>query len=179
MSDYPIEGLMNTAMNSIKEMIDVNTIIGEPIETSNNVCVIPVSKVHFGFAAGGSEFYGRTLKEFKKQQNEEPTRMPFGGGSGAGVSISPIAFIVVQQTGVKLLSVEHSSAMDKLLDLVPDIVDKVNVILDKQLNKIENKNKKLNEIANNVKVVNNNQKQEPKKQPARPTYETEYDETDM
>ena len=105
--------------------------------------------------------------------------MPFGGGSGAGVSISPIAFIVVQQTGVKLLSVEHSSAMDKLLDLVPDIVDKVNVILDKQLNKIENKNKKLNEIANNVKVVNNNQKQETKKQPARPTYETEYDETDM
>lgn len=63
MSDYPIEGLMNTAMNSIKEMVDVNTIIGEPIETSNNVCIIPVSKVNFGFAAGGSEFKGKTLKD--------------------------------------------------------------------------------------------------------------------
>ena len=62
MSDYPIECLMNTAMNSIKEMVDVNTIVGEPIETNSNVVVIPVSKVNFGFAAGGSEFKGKVEK---------------------------------------------------------------------------------------------------------------------
>ena len=60
MNDHPIEGLMLTAMNSIKEMVDVNTIIGEPIETSNNVIIIPISKVGFGFATGGSEFKGET-----------------------------------------------------------------------------------------------------------------------
>jgi len=96
MSEYPIEGLMNTAMNSIKEMIDVNTIIGDPIETSNNIVVIPVSKVNFGFAAGGSEFKGKTikqntLKQEKEEKQERPgLRMPFGGGSGAGVSINPL-----------------------------------------------------------------------------------------
>lgn len=148
MSEYPIEGLMNTAMNSIKEMVDVNTIIGEPIQTSNNIVIIPVSKVNFGFASGGSEFKGKTLKDNKNKEeenNNEKNRMPFGGGSGAGVSISPIAFIVVQQSGVKLLPVEHSSALDKLLDLVPDLVDKVNYILDKQVKKFENTNANIKE----------------------------------
>ncbi len=86
MSDYPIEGLMNTAMNSIKEMIDVDTIIGEPIETSNNVAIIPVSKVNFGFAAGGSEFKIKSNVKAKEDADKEETdkkRLPFGGGSGA------------------------------------------------------------------------------------------------
>ena len=65
MSEYPIEGLMNTAMNSIKEMVDVNTIVGDPIQTSNNVVIIPISKVNFGFAAGGSEFNGKTTDAAK------------------------------------------------------------------------------------------------------------------
>lgn len=159
MSEYPIEGLMNTAMNSIKEMVDVNTIIGEPIQTSNNIVIIPVSKVNFGFASGGSEFKGKTKKENKsKEENSEDNnknnRMPFGGGSGAGVSISPIAFIVVQQSGVKLLPVEHTSALDKLLDLVPDLVDKVNYILDKQVKRIENKNETINKNYNNRNINN-------------------------
>ena len=83
-----------TAMNSIQDMIDVNTIIGEPIETSNNVVIIPISKVSFGFAAGGSEFKGETVDEYSKKDKEEEIqyRLPFGGGSGAGVTINPIAF---------------------------------------------------------------------------------------
>lgn len=178
MSEYPIEGLMNTAMNSIKEMIDVNTIIGEPIETSNNIVVIPVSKVNFGFAAGGSEFYGKVEKkssiknESEDQKDGKQARMPFGGGSGAGVSINPIAFIVVQSTGVKLLPVEHSSSLDKLLDLIPDFVDRINQIIDKQANKIE-KMKDVNFKFDYSKDNNNEQKagsQEPK-------YDYEYDET--
>ena len=70
MSEHPIEGLMTTAMDSIRNMIDVNTIIGEPIETINNVIIIPVSKVGFGFAAGGGEFKGEAINEYNKKEKE-------------------------------------------------------------------------------------------------------------
>ena len=80
MEEHPIEGLMVTAMNSIREMVDVNTIIGEPIETTNNIVIIPISKVGFGFAAGGSEFKGETIDEYSKKDKEEAIqyRLPFG-----------------------------------------------------------------------------------------------------
>lgn len=191
MSVYPIEGLMNTAMNSIKEMIDVNTIIGEPIETSSNVVIIPVSKVNFGFAAGGSEFKGKTQCDKKEQLNNQPNgltnniRMPFGGGSGAGVSISPIAFIVVQPTGVKLLPIEHGSSVDKLLDLVPDLIDKLNLIIDKQLKKFEknpivnasipNTNTSYNNTKASVQENQNNMNTNTNQSSA--SYDVEYDET--
>ena len=83
MQEHPIEGLMITAMNSIQDMVDVNTIIGDPIETNNNVIVIPISKVSFGFAAGGSEFKGETVDEYSRKDKEEQIqyRLPFGGGS--------------------------------------------------------------------------------------------------
>ena len=142
MSEHPIEGLMLTEMNSIQDMVDVNTIIGEPIETSNNMVIIPISKVGFGFAAGGSEFKGETLDEYTKKEKEEQVqyRLPFGGGSGAGVSISPIAFLVVSPNNVKLLPVNHSSAIDKLMDYVPDLMEKVNCYLNKTMqNKKEEK----------------------------------------
>lgn len=94
MTEHPIEGLMLTAMNSIKDMIDVNTIIGDPIQASNNIVIIPISKVSFGFVAGGSEFKGETIDEYNKRDKDEQIqyRLPFGGGSGAGVSVNPIAF---------------------------------------------------------------------------------------
>ena len=93
---HPIENLMLTAMNSIKEMVDVNTIIGNPINALNNTVIIPISKVGFGFAAGGSEFKGETIDEYTKRDKEEAIqyRLPFGGGSGAGVTINPIAFLI-------------------------------------------------------------------------------------
>lgn len=127
MENHPIEGLMLTAMNSIENMIDVNTIIGEPIETVNNIVIIPVSKVAFGFAAGGSEFKGETIDEYNKKDKTENVqyRLPFGGGSGAGVSINPIAFLVVENDKVRLLPVNHSSCIDKLLDYVPDLFEKI------------------------------------------------------
>ena len=127
MSEHPIEGLMLTAMNSIEDMIDVNTIIGEPIETSNGIVIIPISKVSFGFAAGGSEFKGETVDEYKKKDKDESIqyRLPFGGGSGAGVSINPISFLVVQQDKVKLLPINHSSCIDKILDYIPEVMDKI------------------------------------------------------
>ena len=126
MSDHPIEGLMKTAMNSIQDMVDVNTIIGEPIEASENVMIIPISKVCFGFAAGGSEFNQEALDEYKKKEKEEEMqyRLPFGGGSGAGVTINPVAFLVINNDSIKLLPINHTSTLDKIADYIPDIINK-------------------------------------------------------
>ncbi len=135
MSGHPIEILMETAMNSIKDMVDVNTIIGEPIETKNGMVIIPISKVSFGFAAGGSEFKGETIDEYKKKDKEEEVqyRLPFGGGSGAGISINPVAFVIVSKDSIKVLPIEHTSAIDKLMDYVPDLMEKANLIVDKSM----------------------------------------------
>ena len=146
MYEHPIEGLMVTAMNSIRDMVDVNTIIGEAIEGPGNIMIIPISKVGFGFAAGGSEFNGETLDEYTKKDEEEQVqyRLPFGGGSGAGVSINPVAFLVINGENVKLLPVSHSSAIDKLLDYVPDLIEKVNNMVDKSMQaKIDQRNKEI------------------------------------
>ncbi|MEE0790412.1 MAG: GerW family sporulation protein [Clostridia bacterium] len=138
MNEHPIEGLMTSAMDSIRNMIDVNTIIGEPIETINNVIIIPVSKVGFGFAAGGSEFKGEAINEYNKKEKEEQIqyKLPFGGGSGAGVSINPVAFIVIQENNVRLLPIEHCSSIDRLLDYIPDFMDKIGNSLNKSSKQI-------------------------------------------
>lgn len=145
MSEHPIEGLMKTAMNSIKDMVDVNTIIGEPIETSNGMVIIPISKVCFGFAAGGSEFSMETLDEYKRKDKEEEVqyRLPFGGGSGAGVSINPVAFVIVNSDSIKVLPIEHTSAIDKLIDYVPDLMQRVNSIMNKTLDIKKDENEKI------------------------------------
>ena len=166
MSEHPIEGLMLTAMNSISEMIDVNTIIGEPIETLNNITIIPISKVGFGFAAGGSEFKPEAINEYNrkdKDSEEIQYKLPFGGGSGAGVSISPIAFLVIEQDKVKLIPVAHNSTLDRLLDFVPDLMDKVNERLNKQM---ENKKQEEKEIREKIekKIKQDKEKEETEKQ---------------
>lgn len=138
MKEHPIEGLMLTAMESIRSMIDVNTIIGEPIQISESITIIPVSKVGFGLAAGGSEFKDETLEAYLRKQNSEEEiqyRLPFGGGAGVGASISPIAFIVIQGDNVKLMPVNHSNCIDKLLDYMPDVLEKVNKIIEKKTEK--------------------------------------------
>ena len=135
MTEHPIERLMLTAMNSIRDMIDVNTIVGDPIQTSTGIVVIPISKVSFGFAAGGSEFKGETIDEYKKQEKDEQIqyRLPFGGGAGAGVSINPVAFLVIQGEIVKLLPIDNSTAIDRLLDYIPDLFEKVNNMINKYI----------------------------------------------
>ena len=134
MGEHPIEGLMNTAMSNLKDMIDVDTVVGDAIDCGNNTTIIPISKVCFGFAAGGSEFNSETLDQYSKEGIDEDIsyKLPFGGGSGAGVNIVPIGFLVVSDSGVKMLPVDHCSSLDKLLDYVPDILNKILDMCDKE-----------------------------------------------
>ncbi|MDD5795643.1 MAG: GerW family sporulation protein [Oscillospiraceae bacterium] len=125
MSDHPINGLMQTTMQKIKEMVDVNTIVGDPITSPDGTIIIPVSKVTYGFASGGSDFP-------TKKENKDC----FGGGSGAGVSIVPVAFLVVYKGDVKLVPLEKfDGAADRVVGMVPDIVEKITSLFKKDKNK--------------------------------------------
>jgi len=133
MSEHPIQGLMQTAMENIKEMVDVNTIVGEPVQTPDGSVILPISKVGFGFAAGGSEFQGMEEQGRQKQNHNQQdgghnasVQMPFGGGSGGGVSISPIAFLVVGAQGVKVVPLDNQTHLfERLIDAAPTWVDKL------------------------------------------------------
>lgn len=117
----PIEGLLNVSMEKIKAMVDVNTIVGDPVTTDDGTTVIPVSKVSFGFGAGGSEF-AQDLKD-----NPEADGKMFGGGAGSGVSINPIAFLVIGKDSVRILPITNSvTTADRIIDAVPDLLNKVN-----------------------------------------------------
>lgn len=119
---HPINGLMETAMQKIRELVDVNTIIGEPITAPDGTIIIPVSKVSFGFVAGGSDLPVGAPKDV------------FAGGSGAGITIKPQAFIVVQRDGeVKMLEIgmAQGGALDGLIAGVPDLITKVKAIFAK------------------------------------------------
>lgn len=114
--NHPIESLMGTTMKNIREMIDVNTIVGDAIETKDGSYIVPISKVSFGFASGGSEL---SNKESKKIED----RFAFGGGSGAGVSVKPVAFLVLKGDSVRLLPVNQTNAYDRIVDNIPQIID--------------------------------------------------------
>ncbi|WP_027308249.1 GerW family sporulation protein [Caloramator sp. ALD01] len=114
MAEHPIEGLMRTTMDNLKKMIDVNTIVGEPVETKDGKVIIPISKVSMGFVSGGSEF-----KQSDSDKNN--SSYPFGGGSGAGVSVQPIAFLVVGED-VRLLPATEMNYVERLLDNVPELL---------------------------------------------------------
>lgn len=116
MSEHPIEGLMGTTMQKIREMIDVNTVIGDPVNTPSGTTIIPVSKVSLGFGAGGSDF---------PSKNPAPKDL-FGGGGGAGVSISPIAFLVVKEGNVRMIQLaDTSNSVDRAIGMMPEMVDKI------------------------------------------------------
>ncbi len=120
MSEHPIQGLMGTTMEKIREMVDVNTVIGDPITTPDGIVIIPVSKVGFGFAAGGSDFPSKQPKDL------------FGGGSGAGISIQPLAFLVVSNGDVKILQMDNSkNTGDKVVSMVPEVIQKIGDLFSK------------------------------------------------
>lgn len=121
MEEHPINKLMDTTMQKIKEMVDVNTIIGDPITTPDGTTIIPISKVSYGFAAGGTDFPS-------KRENRDN----FGGGSGAGVTISPIGFLTVSNGDVKMVPVENNNGpIENVISMVPDMVNKVGALFKK------------------------------------------------
>lgn len=172
MNNHPIEGLMQTAMDSIQKMVDVNTIIGDPIEIGENRVIIPISKVAFGFASGGSQFNTETMNEYKKVDKDEQIQytLPFGGGAGAGVNINPIAFLIVDENGVKLLPINHSGALDRLIDYIPDVIEKINNSIEKFSDKKQEDNIEEKEEKKNIKIKS-------KKPTKIKDIEIEYDET--
>lgn len=117
-----LEGLMSTSMEKIRELVDVNTIIGEPINSPDGTIIIPISKVSFGFVSGGSDIPSTVSKEV------------FAGGSGAGITIKPQAFIVIQTDGnVKMLELgSKESPIDNIVENVPGIISKVKDIFSKK-----------------------------------------------
>ncbi len=111
-----IEKIMDGALKNIKNLVDVDTIIGTPINAGNNTTIIPVSRVAYGFGVGGSEF---------QSMNEKASEPNFGGGVGGGMSISPVAFLVVTGDNVRMINVDSSNTpLDKLIDIAPGVIEK-------------------------------------------------------
>ncbi len=115
---HPIENIMQTAMSEIKEMVDVNTVIGDPVISAEGSTIIPVSRVCFGFVAGGGE-YGEAEGE------AESLKYPFSGGAGSGVSINPIGFLVVNEDNVQLLSVNGKNLLEQAAEAVPHFISEI------------------------------------------------------
>lgn len=142
MADHPIEGLMKTAMESIKEMVDVNTIVGDPVETPDGSVIIPVSRVACGFAAGGGEFEASGGQQDQGQgggqQGGNGSQLPFGGGSGAGVSVQPVGFLVVGHGQTRLLPVDGNVMVDRIIDAAPNLLSQVQSMFKKEKKVVEN-----------------------------------------
>ena len=115
MSEHPINSLMDTTMKKIKELVDANTIIGDPITTPDGTTIIPVSTVTYGFASGGSDL-----------PTKKDNRECFGGGSGAGVTIQPIGFLTISRGNVKLLPIDHyDGPADRIVGMIPEAFDRI------------------------------------------------------
>ena len=115
-NNQEVENLMKSTMESLRNMIDVNTVVGDTVKMNNGNCIIPISKVTFGFASGGSDFS-------LNNENYKDGDYPFGGGTGAGVSVKPVAFLVVRDESVRLLPVEQNTTYDRIVDTVPQVLE--------------------------------------------------------
>jgi sporulation protein YtfJ len=134
MSNHPIHELLSSTMENLKDMVDVNTIIGEPIVTQDGTTLIPISKVSVGFASGGTDF---------QKKNAVPGEgSAFGGGGGAGVTVSPVAFVVVSDGMTRILPVNEpaDTSLDRILEMVPDVVNKVSGFFSRKKDKDDDEN---------------------------------------
>lgn len=131
--NHPLPDMMSNSAAKIKEMVDANTVIGEPIQTPEGVTIIPVSKIKVGYAGGGSDFAPKGYPANKTNA--------FGGGSGASVSVTPVAFLVIKGESVRLLPVSEpaSNSLERLVEMLPDLIDKVSSYTKKNEEKKEEK----------------------------------------
>ncbi len=123
MSENKVNGLLGVSMDKIKEMVDVNTVVGDPITTPDGVTVIPISRVNYGFAAGGSDLPSKS----------QPAGGLFAGGSGAGVTVTPVAFLSINKENVRVIQIEpYFSPVDRALEKIPDIADMLGGLFKKE-----------------------------------------------
>lgn len=129
---HPIDNMMQTTMESIRGMVDVNTVVGAPVMDQKGTTIIPISKVSFGFVAGGGEY----AVEDGKQKPVPTDILPFAGGTGAGVSVQPVGFLVVTDKQVKMLPAQTTGAMERMVELLPQLIEELNAKDEKKKNKI-------------------------------------------
>ena len=125
-----LPNMLENTIAKIREMVDVNSVVGDPIVTADGVTIIPISKVSVGFGGGGSDFVSKNVNH---QEN------PFGGGAGGGVKVTPIAFLIIKEGSVRMLPVATpaNTTADRLVEMVPDVLDKVSAFIDSHTNKAE------------------------------------------
>jgi len=119
---------MKTTMENIKEMIDVNTIVGDAVETADGNVIIPISKVSFGFVAGGGEYKDGNKDQKQGRgsvESESSSSLPFAGGTGAGVSVNPVAFLVVGGGNVRLLPARFRTSTDRFIEMLPQLIEDI------------------------------------------------------
>lgn len=120
MSEHPITGLMETTIQKVKELADSETVVGKPIEVAENITIIPVSKLSLGFASGGSDFPSKNPKDL------------FGGGGGAGITVTPKAFLVIENGTVRLLQLaKDGESIDRLCNIIPDAISQITSLIKK------------------------------------------------
>lgn len=125
-----LPNMLDSTIAKIREMVDVNSVVGDPIVTADGVTIIPISKVSVGFGGGGSDFVSKNVNH---QDN------PFGGGVGAGVKVTPIAFLIIKEGSVRMLPVATpaNTTADRIVELVPDTLDKISAFIDSRTAKSE------------------------------------------
>lgn len=129
MGEHPIESLMKTTMDRLKDMIDVNTIVGEAVNTPDGSTIVPISKVCIGFASGGAEY--NKADNGDKEENSAASEYPFGGGSGAGLSLQPVAFLVVKKDTVKLLPLNQDTSLERIIGNIPEYIKELKKLFSK------------------------------------------------
>ena len=126
MKEQSASGILGTTIEKIRDLVDVSTIIGDPMYLEGGMRIIPVSKVTYGFASGGSDFPSKTNAQL------------FGGGGGAGVTITPVAFLIVSDGEVTLKHITaYDNAAERVVNLVPEMFDKVTSVVNKTIKKKE------------------------------------------
>lgn len=155
---HPIESLMKTTMENMKEMIDVDTIVGNPVETSNGSVLIPISKVSFGFASGGGEYN----KNCRSEEDSNDS-YPFAGGAGAGITVQPVAFMVVEKEETKLMYIDQNANMlDNILNKTPKLMENIQSMFSgkgKSSNQSNNKSNKQDENKQGNEDSKNNKEE--------------------
>ncbi len=126
--EHPIGNLMQTAMASIKDMVDVNTVIGDPVVASSGATIIPISKVSFGYVTAGGDLNAGG----KPAPASQDMTFPFAGGSGAGVSVQPVGFLVVGENSVRMLPAQSLTVADRMVELLPGVVEDVKAMFEKK-----------------------------------------------